>query len=188
MPHITRSKNNYLNKKYKDEFIYYMLIHFEQFFGMDISKYILTYIIPEEIDYCSICCYYIRVNYMVCKSCGNFICLKCYNRFHNEKIPLCYDHLDYNKYSNMFQTLVKKRLLKIVRKKLKRKSVNLLHVISRNNNDIYSALFRFNMKKQTITLPHRKYIKKNFFVIIQNYTLIIVFIDNIDDNYYYELF
>lgn len=179
-------KKYYLNKKYKKETIKYILLYFEYYFGLDISKYIFSFIQIKNIEYCSICCYYIRINYFICNKCNNNICLKCYTSF--KDLPLCYEHLDYNKYSNILLTMIKKRLLKMIRKKLKNKSVNLLRVISKHNDDIFTALYYFDMNRQSIHLPTKKYIKKHFFVSVQESTLNVVFIDSLNDTYFYDLF
>ena len=180
---------NIINNKYNNIFIIDLIDFFEYSFGIDISKYIISFLQPNKISVCSFCCYFIRKKYYICKKCDECICKKCYIMFKNKYIiPHCYSHINYkNIYSNKYIKIIKKRLIKKVKYKIKNKNIKYLQFISKYNNKLYCYIRKYNIHKKTILFPSKKYIKKNYILYIENNTLYIIFIENINDNYFYNL-
>lgn len=189
-----RFQKQYVNKRYNQSLLTDLHKEFEKKIGRDVSKYILDFIVIQKDKKCRICDDRIGQKYAYCmgKKCNNVLCYECYeitSRFNGGR-PYCDRHFTHHKYKKDINKLFKRHLIKKMKRIVKKHNINRIHYIYKNkyNQRIINEFYRFNKHKQYFKLPKRIHIRCNNYMEIRYDTLHVIFVDNIHDTFYYDLF
>ena len=191
---MEKSIKRYVNKQYNEHFKKEVYKKFERKIGRDVSKYIFSFIDIQKDIKCRICEDNIGQDFCCCmrKNCINKICKKCFEitSKYNKYVPYCDRHFNNYHYKKQVNKYFKKQLIKKMKKKVKRnQNVNIIQYIYKNryNNKIVNQFFDYNKYDSYFHTPRRTFIRCNHYIEVRENRLIVIFVDNVYDTFYYNL-
>ena len=192
---MRKATKRYVSKQYDEFFKNQVLAKFEKKIGMDVSKYIFSFIDIPKHTKCRICEDKIGQNFCCCmrKNCDNKICRKCFKitSKYNKYVPYCDKHFNNYHYKKQVNKYFKKQLIKKMKRKIKRYSdVDMIQYIYKNRytDKIINQFFCYNKYNHYFHTPRRTFIRCNHHLEVRKNILVVIFVDNIFDTFYYNLY